>query len=211
MAISAQKFIDSLVIHLEKNHLIEKYAGVEFKAVNKADNTDFAIYKVNRPTLKNEPQKNEPKQVQNQEKVEPKEVQGSQVQEVQNTTKLDTAGEGAGSQVQIYRFKRFNTTGLQAQEVQSSGSEKVLKSSTGSKVSGTESAGLKRASLTPDTGTTGETSNRYNAIKRAIKKGEIKPTLRAIKSFKMDGVGVGDKTAQKFRKALIRDGIIKVK
>jgi len=40
---------------------------------------------------------------------------------------------------------------------------------------------LKRASLTPDTGTTGETSSHYNAIK----------------SFKMDGVGVGGKTVQK--------------
>lgn len=58
-AISAQNFINSLASHLEQNNLIKKYAGVEFKAVNKSDNLDYAVYKVNRPTLKNQP-KNTP-------------------------------------------------------------------------------------------------------------------------------------------------------
>ena len=58
-ALSAQDFINSLTSHLEQNNLLEKYAGVEFRAVNKANKEDFAVYKVNRPTLKNQP-KNEP-------------------------------------------------------------------------------------------------------------------------------------------------------
>lgn len=176
-AISAQFFINSLMSHLEQNNLLEKYAGVEFRAVNKANKEDFAVYKVNRPTLKNqpknEPQKiepNEPKQVQKTVNLEPK--QGQKV-EGQSEPKPVIEGQGAGTRGQVQ--------------------------------------GSKRKSSTPDTGTTGDTSHRYNTLKKAIEDGTTKGTIRAIKGFKIDGVGVGDSTAKKFRLALIDDGVIKVK
>ncbi len=168
MAISAQKFIDSLATHLEKNQLIERYAGVEFKAINKADSTDFAVYKVARPTLKNQPKNSVPKQEQEREKTGfvPKQERGTE--EERNPVEPDRVGRGAGG-----------------------------------------TAGTKRKEGTPDTGTEGENAHRYIAIKEAIKTGEIKGTIAGIKGFKIEGVGCGTKIAQKFRRKLIEENIIK--
>ena len=160
MAISAQKFLDSLASHLEKNQLIERYAGVEFKAINKADSTDFAIYKVNRPTLKNQP-----------ENSVPQEEQERGTTEERNAVELDRAGIGTRG-----------TAGTKRKE---------------------------RTGGTPDTGTKGENSHRYIAIKKAIKTGELKGTIAGIKGFKIEGVGCGTKIAQKFRRKLIEEKIIK--
>ena len=171
MAISAQKFLDSLASHLEKNQLIERYAGVEFKAINKADSTDFAIYKVNRPTLKNQPENSVPQEEQERKKAGfiPKQERGTT--EERNAVELDRAELGTRG-----------TAGTKRKE---------------------------RTGGTPDTGTKGENAHRYIAIKKAIKTGELKGTIAGIKGFKIEGVGCGTKIAQKFRRKLIEEKIIK--
>ncbi len=68
--------------------------------------------------------------------------------------------------------------------------------------------GSKRKTVTPDTGTTGKTANRYRALKKAVQHGKIKPTKRGIKGFKFGGRGMGDSTAKKYREALIKEGVI---
>ena len=68
--------------------------------------------------------------------------------------------------------------------------------------------GSKRKTVTPDTGTTGKTANRYRALKKAVQNGKIKPTKRGIKGFKFGGRGMGDSTAKKYREALIKEGVI---
>lgn len=66
----------------------------------------------------------------------------------------------------------------------------------------------KRHSITADTGTTGTNSKRYQALKNQIVTGKIKPTFRAIQGFKYGDRGMGRGTAEKYRKALIEEGII---
>ena len=68
--------------------------------------------------------------------------------------------------------------------------------------------GSTRKTVTPDTGITGATANRYRALKKAVIKGEVRPTKRGIKGFKFGGRGMGDLTAKKYREALIKEGII---
>lgn len=72
-----------------------------------------------------------------------------------------------------------------------------------------QGAGAVTRTSTPDTGTTGDTAHRYNAIKDAVKDGKIKATLRAIRGYKIDGVGCGDKISKEFKTQLIKDGVIK--
>jgi hypothetical protein len=67
---------------------------------------------------------------------------------------------------------------------------------------------VKRSSVTPDTGTRGENANRYRALKEAIGSGETKPTQRGIMAFKFGGIGMGRTTADKYRNALIKEGVI---
>jgi len=45
---------------------------------------------------------------------------------------------------------------------------------------------------------------RFEALKKAIKRGEIKATHRSIKTFKYGGIGMGDSTARKYLDALKR-------
>jgi len=66
----------------------------------------------------------------------------------------------------------------------------------------------KREAVTADTGTEGENSKRYQALKSGIVKGEVKPTFRAIQGFKYGGRGMGRGTAEKYREALEREGVI---
>jgi hypothetical protein len=68
--------------------------------------------------------------------------------------------------------------------------------------------GSKRKTVTPDTGIKGATANRYRALKKAVIKGEVRPTKRGIKGFKFGGRGMGDLTAKKYREALISEGVI---
>ena len=70
------------------------------------------------------------------------------------------------------------------------------------------SRGSKRKKVTPDTGIQGATANRYRALKKAVIKGEVRPTKRGIKGFKFGGRGMGDSTAKKYREALINEGVI---
>lgn len=68
--------------------------------------------------------------------------------------------------------------------------------------------GAVRTKETPDTGTTGDSAHRYNALKKAIKNGDIDSTYRGIKSFKYGGHGMGDSTVRNYMQALRTDGII---
>lgn len=66
----------------------------------------------------------------------------------------------------------------------------------------------KRGTITPDTGTTGTNSQRYQALKKAIETGAIKPTIRGIQRFKYGDQGMGRSTAEKYKQALEGEGII---
>ena len=69
----------------------------------------------------------------------------------------------------------------------------------------------KRASLSADTGVEGDLSKRYEIIEKAVKGGSLKPTLNAITTFKIEGVGIGRPTAKKYQAELLKHGIIKPK
>ena len=51
MGVSAEAIINSILEHLKTQNLIEKYAGVELKAINASDKKDRYSYTINRPTL----------------------------------------------------------------------------------------------------------------------------------------------------------------
>jgi hypothetical protein len=66
-----------------------------------------------------------------------------------------------------------------------------------------------RNAITADTGTTGKNSKRYHALKNALLAGNIKPTVREIQGFKYGERGMGRSTAEKYREALVREGVIR--
>ncbi len=65
-----------------------------------------------------------------------------------------------------------------------------------------------RTSISADTGTSGDNAQRYNALVDSINQGDTKSTLAGIRGFKFDGQGMGRGTANKYKEALKKDGII---
>lgn len=59
-----------------------------------------------------------------------------------------------------------------------------------------------------DTQTKGKHSTRYNTYYRAVKSGKINPTIYGLTNHKIDGVGIGVKTARTFLEAMEKAGLI---
>ena len=64
----------------------------------------------------------------------------------------------------------------------------------------------KKRAPTQDTGTTGSTAQRYEAIRERVQAGTLKPSIAALKR-----TGMGTATAQTYQQQLLAEGIIKPK